>query len=303
MAQLKKFDRNINSISEILLAIEEDGGCIVKNFISADLTRRVREELAQDAMGITPGAPYADPDLTVFWGHNTKRFTRLLSRSPSFSEVLEHELMHAWASTSLTGDYWLNTAQAMIVGPGSKAQALHRDTLIWPILANLGPDAPEAMVSIMLALSDFKAETGATLVVPGSHKFADFNSTVSKSDAVQAVMPAGSALLYTGKTIHGAGANVTTDQWRFGLHMSFVLGWLTPEEASPIGVPWEIAKNFSPTVQRLLGYASPRDLGEGASPKNWMVDFEDVRAHLGVKHERPSKKSLQKNLNDADVKV
>ncbi|QIH07431.1 hypothetical protein ATY02_12230 [Pseudomonas sp. BIOMIG1BAC] len=119
---------------------------------------------------------------------------------------------------------------------------------------------------------------------------------------IKRVMPAGSALLYTGKPLSGgaeASTLITTDQWRFGYHM--VPGCVTPE-ASTIGVPWEIAKNYSPTVQRLLGYASPRDLGEGASPKNWMVDFEDVRAHLGVKYERPSKKSLQ-NLNDADVKV
>jgi hypothetical protein len=75
--------------------------------------------------------------------------------------------------------------------------------------------------------------------------------------------------------------NVTRDRWRHGLHMSFVLGWLTPEEASPIGVPWEIARNCSPRVQRMLGYASSRP-GEDQAPLNWLIDFVDVRSHLGI---------------------
>jgi ectoine hydroxylase-related dioxygenase (phytanoyl-CoA dioxygenase family) len=98
-------------------------------------------------------------------------------------------------------------------------------------------------------------------------------------------MPAGSALLYLGKTVHGAGANRTSDAWRHGLHMSFVLGWLTPEEASPIGVPWEIAQHYSPRVQRLLGYASPGP-GEHEPPRNWLIDFVDVRNYLDAQQDR-----------------
>ena len=106
-------------------------------------------------------------------------------------------------------------------------------------------------------------------------------------ETVAAVMPAGSAVLYLGKTMHAAGANVSADQWRRGLHMSFCLGWLTPEEASPIGVPWETARTYPPRVQRLLGYASPARQA-GWSPANWLVDFEDVRNHLGVPYDRPA---------------
>ena len=74
-------------------------------------------------------------------------------------------------------------------------------------------------------------------------------------------------------------ANTSATEWRRGLHMSFCLGWLTPEEASPVGVPWEIARTYPPRVQKMLGYASPAN-GEGASPTNWLIDFEEVRHHL-----------------------
>ena len=47
-------------------------------------------------------------------------------------------------------------------------------------------------------------------------------------------MGPGDALVYTGKLVHGGGANLTPDRWRRAMHLSYVVGWLTPEESSPI---------------------------------------------------------------------
>lgn len=267
-----------------MAAITADGCVIVEDFISAGLVARLTRQLRPDAEAVAPGAERVTAEMLDFWGVQTKRFTRLAARARAFAELLDHDLMHAWARTALKGDYWLNTGQAMIVGPGEKQQVLHRDIGIWPGIAELGRAGPEVMVSILLALSDFTAEVGATRGVLGSHLWEDFKQTPDPKDIVQAVMPAGSAFLYTGKTMHGAGANSTLHKWRFGLHMSFVLGWLTPEEASPIGVPWEIARTFSPRVQRLLGYSS-RLPGNEKSPVNWTVDFQDIRGFLRAETE------------------
>jgi len=277
---LARFQRD-DPFEDIMAALAADGCAIVEGFISPELRGRLTGELARDAAGCAPGVEQAHPEFVQFWGSQTKRFTRLAARAPAFAELLDHDLMHAWARHALKGDYWLNTGQAMIVGPGEKAQVLHRDIGIWPGIADLGRSGPEVLVSILLALSDFTADVGATRAVPGSHLWDEFQRTPPDDQIVQAVMPAGSALLYTGKTMHAAGANVTADQWRFGLHMSFVVGWLTPEEASPIGVPWEIAKGFPPRVQRMLGFASHRP-GERISPVNWTIDFRDMRGFLGV---------------------
>ena len=65
----------------------------------------------------------------------------------------------------------------MIVGPGEKEQVLHRDIGIWPFIQKMGKAAPEVMVSILLALSDFTEEVGATRVIPGSHLWDDFSQT------------------------------------------------------------------------------------------------------------------------------
>jgi ectoine hydroxylase-related dioxygenase (phytanoyl-CoA dioxygenase family) len=276
--KLKEY-RADDGIEAIMEGLAADGGVIVRDFIGGDLLERLNAELDADIRKTDPGVQLDDPNAVAFWGFQTKRFTRLAARTRSFAELLDHDLMHQWASRALKQGYWLNTGQAMIVGPGEKEQILHRDIALWPSFMDGAKDAPEAMVSILLALSDFTEEVGATRVVTGSHLWDDFRRTAAPDRYVSAVMPAGSALLYLGKTVHAAGANTTQATWRRGLHMSFVLGWLTPEEASTVGVPWEIARHYSDRVQRMLGYASP-GRGNNGPPKNWLIDFADVRSYL-----------------------
>jgi ectoine hydroxylase-related dioxygenase (phytanoyl-CoA dioxygenase family) len=282
---LQRFDIG-DGFDAVMAAVDADGSAIVERFVSPDLLARLNAELDARIAETSPGSTDVGELMGWFWGQQTKRFTRIAAFAPSFAELIDHDLMHRWAERTFAGDYWLNTGQAMIVGPGQGAQFLHRDIAIWPYIDEAGLAAPQAMVSILLALSDFTEAVGATRVVPGSHRWEDFHRTADPAEAVAAVMPAGSAVLYLGKTVHAAGANTTADQWRRGLHMSFCLGWLTPEEASAVGVPWEIARRYPPRVQRMLGYASAARV-RGAAPTNWLVDFEDVRKHLGVPFERP----------------
>ena len=93
-------------------------------------------------------------------------------------------------------------------------------------------------------------------------------------------MKAGSGMLYTGRAIHGGGANVTTDQWRYGLHVSYVLGWLTPEEASPLGADWSTVGSLDERAQQLLGWRSYASDNDAA--RLWTVDYEDVPVGLGL---------------------
>jgi ectoine hydroxylase-related dioxygenase (phytanoyl-CoA dioxygenase family) len=277
---LQRFDLS-DPFDTIMAAVDADGSAIVERFVTPDLLARLNAELDEPIRQKAPGSRDVGEAMGMFWGQQTKRFTRLAAIAPSFAELIDHDFMHRWANRELKNGYWLNTGQAMIVGPGQSAQYLHRDIAIWPYILEQGRAAPQAMVSILLALSDFTEAVGATRVIPGSHAWTDFHRAPDPAQTVPAVMPAGSAVLYLGKTIHAAGANATADQWRKGVHLSFCLGWLTPEEASPVGVPWEIARGYSPRVQRMLGYASPAHR-EGAAPTNWLVDFEDVRKWLGA---------------------
>lgn len=277
MAQaLRQFDRS-DDPARIMAAIEQHGGVIVRDFLDPDLHQRLVEQLdpgvQSTAAGLSDGSTKQG-----FWGEQTKRFTGLARRSPAFAEVIDDDLLHAWAEEGFRNDYWLNTGQAMIVGPGSQPQVLHRDAGNWPI-ALMSADGPEVTLSAMLALSDFTAENGATRVVPGSHGWADFRREPTADEFVQAVMPARSALLYTGKTLHGAGPNTSADTWRFGVHISFTLAQLTPEEAHTVTVPWDVARHFPTRVQHMLGYCSHRTFLPDW-PALWTYDYHDVRDAL-----------------------
>jgi ectoine hydroxylase-related dioxygenase (phytanoyl-CoA dioxygenase family) len=94
-------------------------------------------------------------------------------------------------------------------------------------------------------------------------------------------METGSGLLYSGKTLHGGGANTTNNEWRLGLHVSHVVGWLTPEEALPLSNPWEYVKDLNPALQRRLGWRCYEG-DETEVGRLWTVDYEDIPLGLGL---------------------
>lgn len=271
---------------KIFEIIDRDGGVIVEGLLSPEVVERLNRDLDEVIEATRPGSRSDIPAWEEFHGSNTKRFCGLAAKSRTWvDEVLLHPLLLAWAERDLAetaGSFWLNTGQMMVVGPGSTTQMLHRDEGNWPFIERLGPTGPEITVSVMVALTPFTEEAGATRVVPGSHLSPDFGPVVQTEgilappelETVPAVMEAGSGLLYSGKLIHGAGAN-RTDAWRRGLHTSYVAGWLCPEEANPLAVPLEVARTLPERAQKLLGYGSynPGHTGGG---RTWLVDFEDV---------------------------
>ena len=211
-----------------------------------------------------------------FHGASTKRFCGLAARSRTFVDhALLNPMLLALADRLLLpncADYWLNTGQVMAVGPGEQAQYLHRDENNWPeaVAANR-----EITVSCMFALGDFTIDNGATVVVPGSQNRPPGlvrGDDPSPEQVAYATMPAGSGMVYTGKVIHGAGAN-TTEYWRYGMHVSFVVGWLRPEEASPLVVDRDLASLLPERARTLLGWSSYQSVGGG---RTWLVDFEDA---------------------------
>jgi ectoine hydroxylase-related dioxygenase (phytanoyl-CoA dioxygenase family) len=266
-------------LAVLLDALDCDGAVIVHDMLAPEVVAALRAELGPTEHATDGGPRRADAGVVRFWGGRTKRFTRLAQRSDAFADhVLVHPLLGAVADALLLPhceQYWMNTGQMMILGPGESAQYLHRDADNWPRMCR--PDSPEVTVSCMFALSDFTAEVGATRVVPGSHRWDDYDRVASES--AQAVMPPGAGLIYTGRVLHGAGANRTADAWRWGMHLSYVVGWLTPEEAGCLGVSPERARALPARAQQLLGYRCYYEKATAA--RLWTVDYEDVPVGLG----------------------
>jgi ectoine hydroxylase-related dioxygenase (phytanoyl-CoA dioxygenase family) len=273
-------------VASILSTLHADGAVIVDQLLSADLLARFSADMQTAAATFQSGTRSSDTDVQRFWGNSTKRFTRLAHRSAAFIDILLHPTLLAVADALLLphcGDYWMNTGQMMIIGPGEAAQVLHRDADNWRTMNQ--PDGFEVTVSCMFAITDFTEAVGATRVIPSSNRWADFSTRPPISDTIAAEMTAGSGMIYTGRTLHGAGANVTNDRWRFGLHLSYVLGWLTPEEAGPLGVDWQVAAGLPERAQRLLGWRC-YNAAPGDATRLWTIDYEDVPVGLGLGHDR-----------------
>ena len=278
---LQVLDTKHNSLNEILAVLAQDGGVIVHNMLSPQVVANLLSELAPQSETSQVGPKSDNENVNHFWGQQTKRFTRLAQRSQTFAdEVLVHPILTGVADELLKpycASYWMNTGQMMIVMPGGAPQYMHRDSDDWPAMCS--PSAPPCQISCMFALSDFTAENGATRVAPGSHLWSDYSRQATDDEITQAVMPAGSGMIYLGKTLHSAGANKTENEPRFGMHLSYVLGWLTPEEAGCLGVTEDRAKTFTKQQQQLLGYRcyDASDLNGG---RLWTVDYEDVPVGL-----------------------
>ncbi|MEO2193274.1 MAG: phytanoyl-CoA dioxygenase family protein [bacterium] len=164
--------------------------------------------------------------------------------------------------------YQLNLGHLLQRGPGAEEQWLHRDEVVWNDMPR--PD-PELQVASVIALVDFTRANGATRIVPGSHRWPDRQMspaeqagqpTPSEDQFAYAEMPAGSAIVYSGGTLHGGGAN-TTDQLRRGVHLSYCLGWLRTEENNYLSTPPAIAATYPRQAQELLGYAVHDSISRG----------------------------------------
>jgi ectoine hydroxylase-related dioxygenase (phytanoyl-CoA dioxygenase family) len=269
-------------LAAVLAVLATDGAVIIDELLSPDVLARFRADMERAASMFGAGTRSGNPAVASFWGDVTKRFTRLASRSDAFVEILLDPTLLGVADELLLPNcskYWMNTGQMMIIGPGEAAQMMHRDADNWRTMNR--PDGFEVTVSCMFAITDFTADVGATRVVPGSNNWADFRRKAQPDEVTQAVMTAGSGMIYTGRAIHGAGANVTSDQWRFGLHLSYVLGWLTPEEAGPLGVDWDSVATLPEKAQQLLGWRCYSASGID-STRLWTIDYEDVPVGLGL---------------------
>jgi ectoine hydroxylase-related dioxygenase (phytanoyl-CoA dioxygenase family) len=258
----------------VLKAVREDGAVIIKGLFTKDQIRRLNEEVQPAVDNINVGSSHTEEWVREFHGDNTKRLNNIVSHSNTFRhEILESPLIHEICEKIYledAGGYWMNSAQVIDIGPGSKAQPLHRDQWQFPIFTHAGPNAPEASINFVVALTDFTDANGATRVIPGSHLWNDFSQNGTPEHTIPAEMDVGDACFITGKVVHGGGANVTTDITRRAITLVFQCSYLTPEEAYPFLVDKKIANSLTPRGQRMIGFRSQflKD-----SPGVWKSDY------------------------------
>ncbi len=148
--------------------------------------------------------------------------------------------------------YQLQISTAQEVWAGGKGQAPHRDEAVYGPVLDYSPGAPQYVLGVIVAGSDFTAENGATRIAPGSHRW-PVDRECTDDDLVPATMPEGSAVVYTGRTVHAAGQN-TTDAGRRAYIFGYSVGWLRQEENVLLENPPELVARLPERAQQLVGY-------------------------------------------------
>jgi ectoine hydroxylase-related dioxygenase (phytanoyl-CoA dioxygenase family) len=259
MADLRRLPGTV-SLDEVIAVIDRDGGVIVDDF----LPPAIIEELKADLL---PTIEARSPGRDEFSGFKTRRMSALFAKTRRVADVVIHPLFLGAAEhfvdrpvvygsgehlRSVRSGLRIGGTQMIQIGPGEGAQPLHRDH--WAMLWRYPDYGRQVRLQIMLAVTDFTEENGATRVVPGSHTWSE-DRVADPSEAVPAAMSAGSALLFLGSTHHGGGTNRTADQYRTGLTTGLDSAAVRQEENMYLALGPDVVKSYPEQIRRLLGWS------------------------------------------------
>ena len=269
-------------VKDVLAALEQAGAVIVRDV----LDRKTVDQFNEEVMPFVDRTVMGRDD---FSGRATKRTGALAARSATCRDLIVNEMVLGAAEAFLqpfTSKIQLHLTQTIQIHPDSPAQQIHRDRYAWGTYL---PVSVEPQLNTIWAMTDFTAENGATHCVPGSHRW-PWKQKPEPEQVVQAEMTKGSVFFYTGSVLHNGGAN-RSNAPRLGLNLTYCLGWLRQEENQYLSCPPELAKNFDPRLQELLGYTQGEySLGYYSDP------FDDT----GRREVLPPEHALGRSSNAPD---
>lgn len=230
-------------------ALDAAGCLVIRDAASVDLMTAIRDEL-QAPMSAAKAHPDSPAD---FYPGLTRRITALMGRSPTARDLAMDPTISSLCDRHLLpncAEYQVHVTAGLEVGPGARDQVLHREEDPFPYFEL---PRPNLILATMWAVTEFTAANGGTQIVPGSHRW-DGERTAEPHEVARAEMPAGSVLVWLGGTLHGAGANATDNDWRYGVIVTYSLGWLRQEENQAFSMPLQDALELADATRRRLGF-------------------------------------------------
>lgn len=255
----------VESLEHEVALLHTHGYVVLERLLDAALLDHMRAALAPH-LGQHRGR-------NPFEGRATERVYTLVARHRLFHDLVEHPRILRLCDRFLQPRYLLTTSQAICIHPGERAQAWHTDDSFYAIPR----PRPAISISVIFAIDDFTAENGATQIALGSHLLGnevdqlvnaamDFTpGNTSDGDpplpaslacpVIDAVMPAGSAIVFLGTLVHRGGSN-RTNRARLALSNQYCQPWARQQENYALAVPPDQVRALamSPRVRSLLGY-------------------------------------------------
>ena len=256
-------------VEEAKRDVGEFGFAIVREALTPEQVELLRERLVEQA--VCEGKVALDD---ADGGQSSQDLTQIgvsmvLEKGKVFHQILDVEPVHevlnhmfgASFAVPLELNYMVSSLGGLILRKGSEAQPLHSDQSFAPVYIPI-----PLVANVYFLLTDFTAENGATRLVPGSHRVAppnmmagelvyevDGRPEVNGAEVVTAEAPAGSALIWDGRTWHGAGANVSGD-WRMCIGGFYCAPYLRQRENLPASLTDEVVAHLTDDALRRVGF-------------------------------------------------
>jgi ectoine hydroxylase-related dioxygenase (phytanoyl-CoA dioxygenase family) len=228
---------------DAIAALDRDGFVILESLLDA-------RELAELHAALAPFEDGRPRGRNEFEGTHSTRVYSLAAKGEPFLRLAEHPRVVEILDRTLLTNYLLSTLQSIRLHPGESAQPWHTDDAFYLVPA----PRPRLAVSCIWAIEDFTDDNGATEVVRGSHRFVDLPEDLRSLDVVRATMPAGSVIVFDGRTWHRGGANVSA-RTRLAISPQYCQPWVRPQESQLLIVPPTAAARCTPRMRAMLGYS------------------------------------------------
>lgn len=224
-----------------LAALDRDGYIILEGLLDSAQCAALRAELL----------PLLGPNgRNAFEGHRTQRLYSVLGKTRMVDRLVDHPRVLALLDRLLLPGYLLSQLQTINIAPGENAQLLHPDDGFYPV-----PRPRKALSAATIwAIDEFTAENGATMLIPGSHRWPDGRTPQEDDIRVPGVMPAGSCVFFLGTLWHGGGANRSASA-RLAVTAQYCEPWLRTQEAFTLSTSRDTVRAVSPEIRRMLGYS------------------------------------------------
>ena len=230
-------------------------------------------------------------------GGVNQRIWMLVNKGQVFRDLVTHPFMTRLVAALLGKHFLLSTLSGNIAKPGGVEMALHTDQWWMPrplprselpvAPANMkrrefhGYDdgdlqraiSPPAACNVIYFLNDFTEANGGTRLVPKSH-LTGLQPPPDKPHNVPSIAaagPAGTAVLFDGRTWHGTGAN-QSNALRLGLLATYCGPQFRPQENYTLGIDPAVYAKASPELLARLGFKVWNAYGRVGNPSVEFVE-------------------------------
>jgi len=258
-------EQNKRNLDEYGLAVHK--GLFSKEQVAQMLARLKEQARLEEAQGVAQLSDQSSTSKTWI-GHASdgpaepcwQGIPMLVNKGRVFIDLgVMNPVLHAYAKHCFR-DYpmMLSSMTGLIVKKGATPMVVHTDQQFVPF-----PTPTPVYLNMMVCLTDFTEEMGATRVVPRSHKWNVYPKTVIGAqgiptnpdpiETVPVVCEAGDVILFESRTWHQSGHS-TSDEVRYSFTLLWNQSWMRPMDDIVQSLHQDVYESLPEEARALLGF-------------------------------------------------